>query len=282
MSAQNQPTVFDDSLQRRAISARFRGVGNPFAFLNDIGLLPIKEFLYHGANIIDIAEQLNLPITIIQTWIAQNNYGPDIEEASVISAEGYIYQGEKLLKSATTKFDLDKAKALLEHGRFMAGKKNKKVYGTVQDVAAGPAAVSYTFNVGQLPPQALEAFTAQQMEAIEAEYTEVPTVRISTSPSGIIESNISELKPLTAGAAKTPEGIVIHDDMLEALGPKPDYLEPTRYQIKAVEPAIPPKETKPLQHFPVVKDKPKPGHYVPSKPEAENKEVLAEKDKWNI
>jgi hypothetical protein len=248
-------------------------MGNPFAFLDEIGLMPIKEYLYHGANIIDIAEQLNLPITIIQTWIAENNYGPDIEEASVISAEGYIYQGEKLLKLATTKFDLDKAKALLEHGRFMAGKKNKKVYGTVQDVAAGPAAVSYTFNVGHMV-QKIDARDAEKMAAIEAEYTEVPRVSISPDPNGILQANAVALE---AGAAKTPEGIVIHDDMLEALGPPPDYLQATALpQHQHIEPTPDPTAPK---HFPVHRDKPL--AKANPLPVAE-KETLSEKDRWDV
>ncbi len=117
------PTVFQDSLELRAKNIRFRGVGNPYAFLDGIGIIPIKEYLFRGANIIDVADTLNVPITLINNWIERNNFYSDIEEASVLSAEGYIYRGEKLLTEAENKFQLDKAKAMLEHGRFMASKR---------------------------------------------------------------------------------------------------------------------------------------------------------------
>lgn len=167
-------SAFNDSLELRARNLRFRGVGNPYAFLDELGIIPIKEFLYRGATIIELAEALNLPLHTIHVWIEQNNYQPDIEEASVISAEGYLWRGQTLLNQAENKFQLDKAKLMLEHGRFMASKKNKKVYGNTQDVGSGAASVTYVFNVGEAPPVVAESKKVD--DAIEAEFEEVPRV----------------------------------------------------------------------------------------------------------
>lgn len=167
-------TAFNDSMELRARNLRFRGIGNPYAFLDGIGILPIKEFLYRGANIIELAEALNLPLHVIHTWVENNNYQPEIEEASVISAEGYIWRGEIMLRDAENKFQLDKAKLMLEHGRFMASKKNKKVYGNTQDVGSGAASVTYQFNIGTAPPVVAESKKVE--DAVDAEFEEVPRV----------------------------------------------------------------------------------------------------------
>lgn len=155
--AEQLPVSFHDSLILRARNLRFRGVGNPYTFLKEIGIVPIKEFIYRGATVIDLAEALNLPITIIRTWIEENNYQGELEEASALSAEGYIRQGELELKAASNKFNLDKAKAMIEHGRWMASKKDKKTYGVNNKDIDGPAAVSYTFNINTPAPVQVNA-----------------------------------------------------------------------------------------------------------------------------
>jgi hypothetical protein len=142
------PSTFRDSVALRARNLRFRGIGNPFTFLAEIGLVPIKEYIYRGATIIDLADELNLPVTTIRTWIEENGYQGELEEASTLSAEGYIRQGELMLKSAENKFNLDKAKAMIEHGRWMASKKDKKTYGQSAAEVGQQAAVSYTFLIG--------------------------------------------------------------------------------------------------------------------------------------
>jgi len=165
-ATQNQPQVFQDSLAIRARQLRFRGVGNPFAFLDSVGILPIKEFLYKGNNIIDLAEALNLPLFVIHRWIDKNNYQQDIDEASEISAEGYIRKGEQALETAQNKFELDKAKAMLEHGRFMASKKNKRVYGNTNETGGAAAGVTYNITINGAPPrqQVLQAESTQPIE----------------------------------------------------------------------------------------------------------------------
>lgn len=213
-TAENLPAVFNDSLRLRAKQIRFRGVGNPFEFLDSIGLVPIKEFLYRGANMIDIADVVNLPLTLIHRWIEQNGYSAEIEEASVISAEGYIYKGEQLLQRAENKFELDKAKAMLEHGRFMASKKDKKRYGNQSDLLPPGTGVTYVFNISG--EQRVETKVAEpEKEIIEAEYAEIPQVNLDLEfnidalpkPEHVakakVESNIKAVEP----QADTPRGV---------------------------------------------------------------------------
>lgn len=167
------PIVFNDDLGTRARQARFRGVGNPQEFLNSIGIVPIKEFLFRGANLIDVADTLNVPLTAIHLWVEENHLKDEIVAASKISAEGYLFRGESMLANAKDKFTLDKAKAMLEHGRFMASKKDKTQYGTTQEIGIGNnAGVTYIFNMGASPPKILDAVVAEQ-PAIDAEFKEV-------------------------------------------------------------------------------------------------------------
>lgn len=201
------PQVFEDSLAIRAKQLRFRGVGSQFAFLDGIGIIPIQEYLFRGANIIDVADVLNIPLTVLHRWIDANNYQPEIEQASRISAEGYIYRGEKLLQEAQNKFDLDKAKAMLEHGRFMASKKDKKQYGNMQETGMPAAGVTYIFNM-----------------------------------QGKADENASQAKSIIEGEVVKdgPFNIEMQFMPLENLGEKPKHLEKmptTREQIKAIKDA---------------------------------------------
>lgn len=143
---------FNDDLAIRARQNRVARIGNPYEFLDSIGIVPIKEFLFRGANIIDVADSLNVPITAIHLWVDKNGHKEEMREASKISAEGYLFRGEQMLAKAITKFELDKAKAMLEHGRFMAAKKDKGQYGTLNEGGPTGAGVTYIFNMGGQPP----------------------------------------------------------------------------------------------------------------------------------
>lgn len=136
------------SITQTATNIRFRGIGNPYAFLDELGITPLKEYIYRGATILDLAETLNLPVTTIRNWIEKQGYESEFDDASTLSAEGYIRQGELLLKDADNKFKLDKAKAMIEHGRWMASKKDKRTYGTQPGELAAQAGVTYVFQVG--------------------------------------------------------------------------------------------------------------------------------------
>lgn len=170
------PTSFQDSLAMRAKNIRFRGVGNPHAFLDEIGVTPIKEHIYKGAMLIDIAETLNVPLTLLKAWIKNNGLDGEIEEAQIASAEGYLQYGEKLLKNSASPFELNKAKALIEHGRFMASKKDKRTYGQQLEITGGPASVHYSFILPAIAPA--DANPSKPREIIEASFQEIPQVSL--------------------------------------------------------------------------------------------------------
>lgn len=142
------PQSFNDSLEVRGRQNRRGSIGNPYTYLANVGIDAVLEKLYQGHNLVDAAEALQVSITLLRSWLDNEGYWPKVEEATTLSSEGYLSAGQRLLKSATSKLDLDKAKALIEHARWMAGKVNKPMYGTT-DVPAAATTVSYVFNVGE-------------------------------------------------------------------------------------------------------------------------------------
>lgn len=171
------PERFDDSLKARIFPHRFRRVGNPFAFLNDVGIVPILEFLYKGNLLIDVAEALNVSYTILKTWADNEGHMEAIEEAQKISAEGYLADGLRRLREAKTDFELKQAKEMVAHARFMASKKDKTQYGNTEDKngATGPQ-VSYVINIAGNVTTSTALPTVQDaapLPVIEGEATEV-------------------------------------------------------------------------------------------------------------
>lgn len=143
------PERFDDSLAARIFPHRFRRVGNPYAFLNDVGIVPMLEYIYKGNLLIDVAEALNVSFTILTTWAENEQHMEAIEEAEKISAEGYLAEGQRRLREATNDFELKRAKEMINHARFMASKKDKARYGNNEQMGVGDkAGVSYVFNIG--------------------------------------------------------------------------------------------------------------------------------------
>jgi hypothetical protein len=158
MSQQTQPAIFNDDLKHRAFPHRFRKVGNPYAFLNDVGVVPILEFIYKGHLLIDVAEELNVSYTILSNWLEQEGHAEAVDEAQRVSAEGYLADGLRKLRGANSDFELRRAKEMIAHARFMASKKDKHQYGGTEQQGASQVGVQYTFNIGQastttaLPP----------------------------------------------------------------------------------------------------------------------------------
>jgi hypothetical protein len=138
---------YSDSLERRAFPARFRNIGNPFQFLNEVGIIPVLEYIYKGNMLIDVAECLNVSLTILRTWVENEGHAAAVEEAEILSAEGYLAEGMKKMRTAETPFELTRAREMIKHAQFMASKKNKKTYGNQESTQAG-AGVSYVFNIG--------------------------------------------------------------------------------------------------------------------------------------
>lgn len=141
-------TRFTDDLQHRAFPARFRNVVNPYAFLNDIGIVPVLEYIYKGNLLIDVAEALNVSYTILQRWVENEGHEAAVDEAQRISAEGYLADGLRRLRTASNEFELKRAKEMVAHARFMAAKKDKGQYGGSEQQGDNRAGVSYIFNIG--------------------------------------------------------------------------------------------------------------------------------------
>lgn len=142
-----EPEFYKDDLTKRIFPMRFRRIGNPYAFLNDVGIIPVLEYIYKGNLLIDVAEAVNVSYTVLSAWVEQEGHGPAIEEAEQISAEGYLAEGHRRLREAETAFELSKAKEMVKQAQFMASKKNKRRYGT-SEVGQQGAGVSYVFNIG--------------------------------------------------------------------------------------------------------------------------------------
>lgn len=141
------PQHFKDDLAKRIFPIRFRHIGNPYAFLNEVGIVPILEYIYKGNLLIDVAEALNVSLTILNTWVEREGHGAVIEEAEQISAEGYLAEGQRKLREATNSFELAKAREMVKQAQFLASKKNKRKYGS-SDANTQGAGVSYIFNIG--------------------------------------------------------------------------------------------------------------------------------------
>lgn len=143
------PTFFTDSLKARANVSAFRRIGSPYAFLSSIGIEPILEAIHKGANVVDIAQELNVPVIVVHRWLEENNYLVEVEKAIKMSADGYLAAGQKLMETAETEFELRKAKELLNHSRWLAANLNKPKYSTAAQNQATPGGVTYVFNIGE-------------------------------------------------------------------------------------------------------------------------------------
>jgi hypothetical protein len=142
------PEHYKDDLARRIFPIRFRHIGNPYAFLNEVGLIPILEYIYKGNLLIDVAEALNVSLTILTRWVEMEGHGQAIEEAEQVSAEGYLAEGHRRLRNASNAFELAKAKEMVKQAQFMASKKDKRRYGTSEMLGGAGGGVSYVFNIG--------------------------------------------------------------------------------------------------------------------------------------
>lgn len=141
------PQTFSSELATRGQQNRRVRVGNPYAYLAAVGIGAVLEHIYRGANLVDVAEALDVSVTLLRTWVEAEGHGSEVDAAVTTSAEGYLSRGRQLLANAANDFDLKKGKAMIEHSRWLASKLDKPTYGS-NDVQAAPTTVSYTFNVG--------------------------------------------------------------------------------------------------------------------------------------
>lgn len=195
-----QPEVYKDDLAKRIFPMRFRRIGNPYAFLNEVGITPILEFMYKGNLLIDVAEALNVSLTILSTWVEEEGHGPAVEEAEQLSAEGYLAEGHRKLRESTTTFELSKAREMVKQAQFMASKKNKRTYGT-SDTQQQGAGVSYVFNIGgdvSAPTlKAVEAIVAHTQQDNDTPLVLDTMAQIeSDTPIGAIDFAVTKRYPL--------------------------------------------------------------------------------------
>jgi len=123
------PIFFRDSLEARAAPLRFRQIGNPFAFLNEVGVEAMLDEIRKGHNLVEIAEALNVSIGVLLRWVDVEGHVQAMDEAFQFSAEGHLAYASKAIREAENDFQLKKAKELASHGRFMASKMNRGKYG---------------------------------------------------------------------------------------------------------------------------------------------------------
>lgn len=159
------PSHFADDLAQRCFPYRFRKVGSPYAYLNEVGIYAIVEYISKGHLLIDVAEAVNVPLQVLRTWVEQEGHVGQIEEAETLSADGYLAEGMKRIRNAQTEFELRRAEKMVRHAQFMASKKNKPVYGE-QIAKQASAPVQYIFNIPGTPANnTIPKFAGQIIDA---------------------------------------------------------------------------------------------------------------------
>jgi hypothetical protein len=179
------PQVFNDDLAVRGWQNRRGTIGNPYAYLANVGIEAVLEKLYQGHNLVDTAEALQVSVTLLRSWLDNENYWPRVEEATTLSSEGYLSMGQRLLKGAKTKLELDHAKAMLEHARWMASKVNKPVYGATE-VPTAATTVSYVFNVGGHA----QIVAGSTPHALQVPQEDVRTLPVTFALPGVAEPEV--------------------------------------------------------------------------------------------
>jgi hypothetical protein len=153
------PIFYRDSLASRAAPQRFRQIGNPYAFLNGVGIEAMLDEIRKGHNLVEIAEVLDVSIGVLLRWIDVEGHTTHIDEAFKFSAEGHLAKAAKAISQAENDFQLKKAKEMANHGRFMASKMDRNKYGAEAQKTATGNIVQFVLHMGQgAPPKVIEAF----------------------------------------------------------------------------------------------------------------------------
>lgn len=191
------PTGFDDNLKVRAFPHRFRRIGSPFAYLNDIGIEAILEYIIKGHLLVEVAEATNVPFRRLQEWVVNEGYMQLVDEAETQSAEGVMSQARKAIREAPTDFELRRAKLMLAHAEWMATKKNKTIYGENKTDKGGGGGVTYEFHINGVTNVA--ATTSDIIEATAVRHTDLiagfdPSRMLATLP--VLDDPTAELEPV--------------------------------------------------------------------------------------
>lgn len=160
----NRPVDFTDSLVARCFPHKYRRIGTPFDYLDDIGIEAICEFICKGHLLIDVAEATNVPLATLNKWAVARNHLDNLHEAEKKSAEGFLAEGQKRLRLARTDFELKKAKEMIRSAQFMAEKKDRATYGN-QKEGKKAARTTYVFNIGAAPDPSAAKFAGRVIDA---------------------------------------------------------------------------------------------------------------------
>lgn len=142
------PTGYDDDLVARCFPHVFRKIGDPYGYLDSIGIDAVLEYIVKGHLLIDVAEATNVPLLTLRNWVEDRQFFEKVDEAETHSAEGYLAKAHRAISHANTEFQLRKAKEMAKVGEFMASKKNKRIYGESTKNGEAPPPVQYVFNIG--------------------------------------------------------------------------------------------------------------------------------------
>lgn len=191
------PTGFDDNLIVRAFPHRFRRIGSPFAYLNDIGVEAIVEYIIKGHLLIEVAEATNVPFRRLQEWVAHEGHFETVDKAETESAEGIMAQARKALKEAPTNFELQRAKVLLAHAEWMATKKNKPTYGELKQDKGGGGGVTYEFHINGVAniPETIKEVIDSTAARIEEPYVSFDMNQMLV-PMPALDTPIGEIGPV--------------------------------------------------------------------------------------
>lgn len=187
------PVYFSDSLAARAAPLRYRQIGNPYAFLNGIGIEAVLEQIYRGNNIVDVARMLDIGIGVLLNWLNNEGHMQKVEEATVFSAEGHLSDAARLLREASTDFEFKKAKELASHGRFMATKLNRTKYGDTQKALPPSNQLQFVLHMGGMAPQKITGTVIEneappqhlEMDRREGVFSLFPTPQGVAAPDAI-------------------------------------------------------------------------------------------------
>lgn len=173
------PVAFDEDLATRCFPHKFRRLGDPLGYLDEIGIEPILEFIYKGNLLIDVAEATDVPLLRLRKWVEDRGHFQAVEEAETQSADGYLANARQAILNSKTAFQLSQAKELFKYAQFMAENKNKHVYGG--GVAKQKnAPVKYEFIIGN-PADAPATISA----VIDAESRRIAKEQTSNTPTTV-------------------------------------------------------------------------------------------------
>lgn len=104
-----------------------------------------------GRTLSAAAKALSLTATQLREMIDKHISEHELKKAMRLGAEVLVDEAGEMLKMADSKEDIEKAKAIAQHYRWLASKLNKVQYGETTKVEQA-VAPSYEFNIHLAPP----------------------------------------------------------------------------------------------------------------------------------